>query len=88
MLVDGANFGAGYGAVWLCIKTCYDISKTEVLSDIVCRHAEDVLMQMVLSVFKNVAQKHAQAAQLEVRMLRVRNRTSMTQAFGSRGDRA
>jgi brefeldin A-resistance guanine nucleotide exchange factor 1 len=53
------------GAVWLCIKTCYDISKTEVLSDIVCRHAEDVLMQMVLSVFKNVAQKHAQVAQLE-----------------------
>ena len=53
------------GAVWLCIKTCYDISKTEVLSDIVCRHAEDVLMQMVLSVFKNVAQKHAQIVQTE-----------------------
>jgi brefeldin A-resistance guanine nucleotide exchange factor 1 len=51
------------GAVWLCIKTCYDISKTEVLSDIVCRHAEDVLMQMVLSVFKNVAQKHVKSAQ-------------------------
>eukprot|EP01051_Picozoa_sp_SAG22_P007571 SAG22_NODE_537_length_9361_cov_53.700821_8_plen_484_part_00 len=45
------------GGVWLCIKTCYEISKTESLSDIVCRHAEDVLMQMVLTVCSNVARK-------------------------------
>ena len=55
------------GAVWLCVKTCYDISTTDSLSDIVCRHAEDVLMQMVLSVFKNVAQKQEAAEALKKR---------------------
>ena len=54
-------------AVWLCVKTCYDISTTDSLSDIVCRHAEDVLMQMVLSVFKNVAQKQEAAEALKKR---------------------
>jgi len=34
-------------AVWLCVKTCYEISILEELSPIVCRFAEDVLMQMV-----------------------------------------
>ena len=42
-------------AVWLCVKTCFDISISESLSDIVCRFAEDVLMQMVLSVFSHVS---------------------------------
>ena len=41
-------------AVWLCVKTCFDISISRSLSDIVCRFAEDVLMQMVLSIFSNV----------------------------------
>ena len=41
-------------AVWLCVKTCFDISISDSLSDIVCRFAEDVLMQMVLSVFSHV----------------------------------
>jgi brefeldin A-resistance guanine nucleotide exchange factor 1 len=43
------------GAVWLCIKTCHDISTHRSLSDIVRRHAEDVLMQMVLTVFSTVS---------------------------------
>lgn len=42
-------------AVWLCVKTCYEISILDELSPIVCRFAEDVLMQMVLSVFSNVS---------------------------------
>ena len=42
-------------AVWLCVKTCYEISISETLSPIVCRFAEDVLMQMVLSVFSHVS---------------------------------
>ena len=45
------------GGIWLCIKTCYEISRTESLSDIVCRHAEDVLMQMVLTVCSSIARK-------------------------------
>jgi hypothetical protein len=60
-------------AVWLCVKTCYDISISDTLSPIVCRFAEDVLMQMVLCVFSHVSSMAGEEAG-DMGELRLRDR--------------